>query len=226
MNIALIQRPLLRSMSLALLLEGVLVATAAVLLSHQLSKATRPAPPPQMVSLVAPEPPPVPAPLPAPAPPVKAPAPVPPPAMHNVPRPAPAPHVTAVPPPPADDTPSPLNTATENHASPTPAPQAAAPAASGPNPVDLFAAQLRAAVQSAVLYPYALKKMGQTGQVPVGFDYLDGHLSNIHVVHSSGVSAFDHAAMAAVESAPLPPEPAALLGHMHGYQVTVLFRLD
>ncbi|MBB5193675.1 protein TonB [Silvimonas terrae] len=219
MSSTVMQSPLLRSMGMALLLEGLLATTGVLLLSHQLLKAPAPAPAPQMVSLVAPEA------APTPAPP-KPPAPMPRPVMHDEPHPAPAPHVQAAPPAPATP-PSPLDTAAQSPTPPAPPPPPApAPAVAGPSPVDVFAAQLRGAVQSAVLYPYALKQMGETGQATVEFDYLDGTLSNIHIAKSSTISAFDHAALAAVQAAPLPAEPAALVGHKHTYRVNVQFRLD
>lgn len=91
-----------------------------------------------------------------------------------------------------------------------------------------FEEQLLAAVQASVdgHYPPAARLMHQQGQANVGFDYLDGRVSHITLVQSSGSEMLDKAALATVRDARYPPPPERLLHQLEHYEVWVKFRLE
>ena len=89
-----------------------------------------------------------------------------------------------------------------------------------------FAAQLRAAIQAAVVYPFAARNMGFQGKARVEFTFRDGISSQAHIVQSSGNGMIDQAAIAAVTTATAPPMPESLKGKSMTYQVTVVFQLN
>jgi protein TonB len=89
-----------------------------------------------------------------------------------------------------------------------------------------FAAQLRAAIQAAVVYPPAARMGGFHGQTRIEFVFKDGVCSRIHVIESSGSGLIDRAALAAVTAAAPPPIPDSLRGRSVTYWVTVLFELS
>ena len=216
----------MRAMSAALLFEGLLVLAACWLAQQHLLHGDRPQAQPheQIISLVAPEPAPTP---PAPTPKVEATPPVPVKTVpHPVPRPTqplhPAPLLPQLPQPvPLDHSAATVPSVVTPPAAPSQPPTP--PAHAGPSATDLFAAKLRAAIQASVVYPFALRDMAVTGQVEVEFVYLDGAVSDVQVVQGGKVSAFDRAAIAAVQAAPMPMPPAELAGHAHTFKVTVNF---
>lgn len=96
-------------------------------------------------------------------------------------------------------------------APPAPAPTPTAPAVSA-QVSTAFEAQVRSAVQSALVYPAAARMMQLSGRTKVAFIYQDGQTSGLRVVQSSGSALLDNAALAAVRAARYP-EPAATQRH-------------
>ncbi|BBP01749.1 hypothetical protein SFSGTM_24570 [Sulfuriferula nivalis] len=86
-----------------------------------------------------------------------------------------------------------------------------------------FAAQLKAAIITARIYPAAARMMGTHGKTKLGFTFLDGVSSQIHIIKSSGSTMFDQAAIQAVTAAPVPPIPESLKGKRVNYEVEVVF---
>ncbi|OIQ66383.1 gram-negative bacterial tonB protein [mine drainage metagenome] len=89
-----------------------------------------------------------------------------------------------------------------------------------------FAARLRSAIQSAVHYPRAAQMMQLQGSALVAFTWLDGDISALSIVHSTGSSMLDAAALAAVRDAFMPPTPQALRGRTLTFSIRVRFHLD
>jgi periplasmic protein TonB len=106
-----------------------------------------------------------------------------------------------------------------------PSPQQAQPQEnhSDVKPSALFQARLRDAVQAAVRYPNAARIMGLRGHVRLGFGYLDGTISNPHVVQSSGQKMLDEAALTALNSTSFPAPPPELKGHPLNLEIVVTF---
>lgn len=198
----------------AVILEALIIlAVAGVLIWEQMHPM--PLPPEQKTALITipPTPPPPPPPPPkTPQPPIPNP-PTPQPLSEVPPIPTPIPLPNAVPPPP----PSPP---------PTPTP---------PQPtVDIAAVQnafqramYRAIEQRALQsYPRDAVLAGATGAVTVGFDYINGVVSNIKVLRSSGSRSLDRGAMEAVQTAQLPPKPPDLAGlNLNHFVITVQYQL-
>jgi protein TonB len=231
-----------RAAPLAFLIEALLLAGAFVLLSK---KSPPPPPPVTMLTLA-----PVAAPAPSPKPPVPTPAkptpakptPVAKPVEHPPPRPVAHPPVPvhhaapprpATPPPPApapSETPPPAampSAPATDPAPPAPPPPPAAPAAPATGAVDpSFDAALRAAVESAVRYPESARMAGITGRARVAFTYLDGTVSDVRLVVSSGSGLLDRAALAAVRDAIYPKPAPALAGKTLSKQLWVTFNLN
>lgn len=214
------------ALALALLIEAALLGVLAWLGSH------RAPPPPPPVEITLSQPRPVPRPVtPKPPPPKPHPKPQPKPRPHPV-HPHPKPLPRPLPPPPQPraliSPPSPQPAA--KPAMPV-VPPAPAPVPPMPHP-DLaatrlsFEAALREAVQAAVRFPEAARLMHAGGRVLVGFDFLDGKVSQVRVVQSSGVDMLDAAAMAAVREAPYPPTPAALASQPMRFRIWVRFHLE
>jgi periplasmic protein TonB len=84
---------------------------------------------------------------------------------------------------------------------------------------------LRAAVQSAILYPAAAKAAGIRGNTRVAFDFHDGHVSNFEILQSSGSAIIDRAAIAAISSAAIPQPPIELGGQQFRFAIVVNFAL-
>ena len=78
-----------------------------------------------------------------------------------------------------------------------------------------FSASMLAAINAAKVYPKEAILAGETGEVVVSFDYVNGVVSNIKVDRGSGSRALDRAAMTAVQKAQLPAKPAELAGIAH-----------
>ena len=88
---------------------------------------------------------------------------------------------------------------------------------------DAFKGSVRAAVQSAVAYPLAAKLAHVAGKTKVSFDFLDGKVSNLSIVTSSGFVMLDEAALKAVEAASYPAPPSEVSGKTLPFEVWVRF---
>ena len=91
------------------------------------------------------------------------------------------------------------------------------------NPLTLYAAQVKAAVQAAVEYPEAANNMRIKSRVRVEFSLRDGLQKNPHILISSGLGVFDRAAIRVVEIAHYPAPPQVLAGQEKLFQVWVEF---
>ena len=121
---------------------------------------------------------------------------------------------------------------------PIPAPQMplqsppAAPPPSAPSPpasaeaVDRFDAEIRAAIQAAIVYPPTARMMKQQGRTKVAFRLIQGHAEDPRIVQSSGIPAIDTAAAAAVRNATYPTPPPELAGKALEFAVFVEFSLS
>lgn len=101
------------------------------------------------------------------------------------------------------------------------------PAAPEPKAEESFEARILRAVQAAVdsHYPAAARMLHQRGQVQVSFDYLDGAVSNVRLVQSSGLRLLDAAALATVRDTRFPAPPPKLVHQTMNYALWVRFRL-
>jgi periplasmic protein TonB len=223
---------------LALLIEALLLAGAFALLSKK-----APPPPPKVTLLTLA---PVAAPAPAPKPPAPAPAkpvpvakpvtpppprpvvhpPVPvhhaaPPRPTTPPPPAPAPAPSETPPPAAAPN-APATDPTPPAPPPPPAPAAAPVSTADPS----FDAALRSAIESALRYPESARMAGISGRARVAFTYLDGSVSDVRIVVSSGVGLLDRAALAAVRDAVYPKPAPEFVGKTLSKQLWVTFDLS
>jgi protein TonB len=130
--------------------------------------------------------------------------------IHVIPRPAPMvvppmvlpPEITAPPPPPVP---------------PQPAVDAEA--------VDRFQAEVRAAIQAAIIYPPTARMMKQQGRAKVAFTLTHGHAEGAQLIQSSGVATIDTAALAAVRDATYPGPPPEMAGKPLSFAVFVVFSL-
>jgi protein TonB len=86
-----------------------------------------------------------------------------------------------------------------------------------------FAAQLKAAIQAALIYPPAARMMAARGKVRLAFIFKDGIFSKIDIVQSSGNNLLDQAATAAVSHADVPPIPESIKGKNMPYLITLNF---
>ncbi|MDE8349577.1 MAG: energy transducer TonB [Acidocella sp.] len=179
------------------------------------------------LSIIAPAPP---APKPPPPPPVVPPKPIPPPPVPvtpplPIPPPPPVPHHIATPkPPPPKHVVAPRPVTPPPVAQPTPTPPPPpAPAAPSAGELDLFRTAMRTAVRQAARTPPSAVMAHQFGVARVSFNFLDGVVSNIAVVNSSGYPLLDDAAMQAVREAHYPPVPSDMAGHAENVQVDVIF---
>lgn len=77
-----------------------------------------------------------------------------------------------------------------------------------PDVMTLFDQEVHAAIQSALVYPYAAKMAHLSGRVRVSFAYRAGVVSDIRILQASPYAMFNTAAIQAVQSAdyPAPPE--------------------
>lgn len=169
--------------------------------------------PPKPAPVVQPKPKPQPKPQPKPKP---VPRPTPKPVHHHVHHPKPKP----VPKPVT----KPAVTPPVAKAPPPPPPQPVQAVSASPDEMALFSARIKAAVQAAVRYPPAARMMHRQGQARVAFDYLDGKVSQAHLVQSSGFPMLDRAAVAAVNRADYPMPLAKLAHRLMHMSVWVQFR--
>ncbi len=208
-----------RAAGLAALLEGLIALSFLWGLSREVKKELPP-PVTQIQLTQAPE-----APKTIPPPPLPKPPP-PQPVVHHmvahteprpipVPTPAPAP-VAQAEAPPAPVTPTP----------PQPTTKAAPTMPQHVRPADIsitFADKVRAAVQSAVVFPMAARAAHLSGETKVSFDYKDGVVSDAHVITTSGNAILDKSAMAAVHAAHYPMATAEYVGRVLTFEIWVRF---
>jgi len=109
---------------------------------------------------------------------------------------------------------------------PTPPRPTSPPPAASSEVVDRFNAEVRAAIQAAIIYPPAARMMKQEGRTKVAFRLMQGHAEDPRVVQSSGISAIDAAAVAAVRDAAYPTPPAELAGKALEFAVFVEFNVS
>ncbi len=91
---------------------------------------------------------------------------------------------------------------------------------------DSFKGAVKAAVQAAVVYPASARMAHVAGKTKVAFNYLDGRVSNLSIVTSSGSSMLDAAAKRAVVAASYPAPPAGFAGKVLQFEVWVRFVLN
>lgn len=88
-----------------------------------------------------------------------------------------------------------------------------------------FQSRVRAAVQDAVVYPMAARASHYSGRTRVGFSYLDGRVSDVKVLVSSGSTLLDQAAILAVKVANYPHADKEYSGRLLSFQLWVRFML-
>ena len=72
-------------------------------------------------------------------------------------------------------------------------------------------------------YPSAAQLLSLTGTTTLGFDDLNGVISDPHVIQTSGSGILDRAALAALAEAAFPPMPAEMRGKNWGMTIDVVF---
>ena len=107
----------------------------------------------------------------------------------------------------------------------TPPPPPPPPPAVNADVVDRFQAEVRAAIQAAIIYPPTAKMMKQQGRAKVAFTLTHGHAEGAQIIQSSGVAAIDTAALAAVRDANYPAPPPEMAGKPLSFAVFVVFSL-
>lgn len=129
----------------------------------------------------------------------------------------PAPEVASPQPAPQEAQPPPAQ------AAPQAAPQPPLrPVASSVFPAG-FGDKVRAAVQSAVVFPMAARASHLSGRTQVAFYYQDGTITGVKITTSSGNALLDKAALAAVNAAQYPPPPQDLQGNLLSFEIWVRF---
>lgn len=95
------------------------------------------------------------------------------------------------------------------------------------DPLETFKAELRRRIQQTQHYPLSARIEGVEGHTHVEFVLRrDGTLESVEVVQSSGSSALDDAAVAAVkDAAPYPPLPENQRGERLLFRLDLIFRL-
>jgi protein TonB len=203
----------LKAMTLAMLVEALLLSGLIVWASHTKSV---PPPPPTVVKLTLVNEPTPPKPVVQPKPIPPTPKPVP---RHVIqPKPVPTPL-----PPKIEPAPSKAQTPTA-FTQPVPPPVVPPPTPPSDNLVNMkatYADEVRSAVQAAVYYPPAAALMHFSGRVHVQFHLLDKVPSNVQVITSSDLGSIDRAAIQAVMNAHYSTPPKALQGKELIYQVWV-----
>ncbi len=222
------QGALPKAMVAALLLECMLVAGAIWWLVHRHEIVPAAVKAPMHISLVTMAPA---KPKPVPSKPAPVPQPKPQPKTKPVPKPHPRPKPKPVhhahhprPKPVPKPVAKPAVTPPVAKAPPPPPPQPVQAVSASLDEMALFSAKIKAAVQGAVRYPPAARMMHRQGQARVAFDYLDGKVSQAHLVQSSGFPMLDRAAVAAVKNAAYPMPLAKLVHRLLHMSVWVQFR--
>lgn len=93
-----------------------------------------------------------------------------------------------------------------------------------PDVMSLFEQQVHAAIQSALVYPYAAKLAHISGRVQVSFTYRAGNISDIKILQGSPYAMLNTAAIQAVQSASYPTPPANLGDRVLQFEIWVSFR--
>ncbi len=152
--------------------------------------------------------------------------------VHHVPQPKPQPVPLPKPPvPEAKPTPQalpqPPKVTAPKVEKPKPAAPITPPAPPQPDPhlLATFNDQVLGAVQAAVQYPFAARMAHMQGRTRVRFNYLDGVVSNVTVVTTSGYDILDDAAIQAVMNAHYPTPPASLKGKILPFTLWVVHHL-
>jgi TonB family protein len=91
------------------------------------------------------------------------------------------------------------------------------------DPMLLYAAQVKSAVQASVIYPLSARTMNLSGRVRVQFSLTDGAPSAAQVISSSGYAMLDNAAIATIQSTRYPIPPEAFLHQIKSFQIWVEF---
>lgn len=81
-----------------------------------------------------------------------------------------------------------------------------------PTPYEAFRNTVLAALNYARVYPKDAVMAGEQGTTVISLDYLDGMISNVAVIRSSGSHSLDKASVNAVMKAVVPPPPASYAG--------------
>lgn len=218
------QRHALQAFGMAALIEGAIVAVAAILLAGSLAHK----PPPESVPITLADEPPPPdkpeEPKPLPPPPEPQPKQKTPPKPIE-PRPVARPEPVT---PPVADAPSPVAATPTafTEPAPPPPPPPMPPQTGKPDLQATYDAKVKGAVYAwhNANYPSAASAMHFSGKTQVEFHLRDGVVSGVRVMTSCGVGLFDQSSLAAVQGARYPEAPAELHGHDNLYQIWVEYR--
>ena len=92
-----------------------------------------------------------------------------------------------------------------------------------PDVMSVFEQQVHAAIQAALVYPYAARIAHIEGRVKVSFSYRDGRVTDIKIVQASEYAMFNTSAQQAVMRASYPAPPANLTGRQIQFELWVRF---
>ena len=106
-------------------------------------------------------------------------------------------------------------------APPPPPPAVAAPA---PGIEDAFKSAVRAAVFAAHHVPPTARLMGLFGETRIAFTLIDGRVTAVRLIASSGHDMLDDAALTAVRTAAYPLVPQELRGRTLSFEITLYHR--
>lgn len=94
-------------------------------------------------------------------------------------------------------------------------------------PMPELIALLHAAIQREQQYPASAQAMEREGRATLAFKlYPNGHISGLTLLHTSGTSALDRAALAAVNHAAPFAQVDRYLRESQEYQIDVVFKLN
>lgn len=94
-----------------------------------------------------------------------------------------------------------------------------------PTPFEAFQSGIYGAFNVRKIYPLEAVVGGYQGIVTIGFDYLDGKLSNIVVTRPSHYKELDKGSLGAIARVDLPPTPAAYAGKTLHMEVSFCYAL-
>lgn len=89
--------------------------------------------------------------------------------------------------------------------------------------LEAFEAKMHAAIRAALKYPAKVLYHGTYGITTIEYDYLNGHVTNIHVITSSGDGVLDRAAVAAVKDADYSSILPVITGRLIHDMVFIVF---
>ncbi len=107
---------------------------------------------------------------------------------------------------------------------PAPSPPAQPPRPTEADVLADYAAKIRNAVQSALIFPMAAEARHDTGRTRVEFRLYQGQQSGARVIVSSGINMLDRAALQAVQDASYPQPPEGYREQVRVLQVWVEFK--